>query len=95
MVIFKLLLVVLVAFAVLSAAVGPRRAWALWKRFGQAIGDALARVVMTAFYFTLFVPFAAIARRAGDPLALRPHDPPYWRPAPEGKRSLDEAAGQS
>lgn len=48
-----------------------RKVWQAWKRIGQFIGDQVARVVLTVFYFTLFMPFALGVRFLGDPLALR------------------------
>ena len=55
-----------------------RKVWEIWKRIGQFIGDQLARVVLTAFYFTLFVPFALGVRFFGDPLAMRPSSRVKW-----------------
>lgn len=55
-----------------------RKGWQAWKRFGQFIGDVIGRVVLTVFYFTLFMPFALGVRFFGDPLALRPLDRPKW-----------------
>jgi hypothetical protein len=56
-----------------------RKGWQVWKRFGQFIGDLIGRVVLTVFYFTLFMPFALGVRFFGDPLALRPLDRQKWR----------------
>ena len=58
-----------------------RKIWHGWKRFGQIIGDFLGRLVLTIFYFTLFVPFALIVRFLMDPLALRTEGV-EWRSAP-------------
>jgi hypothetical protein len=55
-----------------------RRIWHAWKRIGQFIGDAIARVVLTLFYFTLFMPFALGVRLFGDPLAIRQAGPTKW-----------------
>jgi hypothetical protein len=55
-----------------------RKAWRAWKRIGQFIGDAIGRVVLTVFYFTLFMPFALGVRLLGDPLALHPRGPSKW-----------------
>jgi len=33
--------------------------WQAWKRFGQFLGDIVARIVLTLFYFTVFAPFGA------------------------------------
>jgi hypothetical protein len=64
----QVLTVVLAAWAVVALVKGPREAWRLWKRFGHMLGDAVASVVMTLFYFTILVPFAGIARLTQDAL---------------------------
>jgi hypothetical protein len=35
-------------------------------------------VVLTVFYFTLFMPFGLGVRFFGDPLAMRRHGRPKW-----------------
>jgi len=55
-----------------------RKGWQTWKRIGQFIGDQIGRLVLTVFYFTLFMPFALGARFLGDPLALRPRSRAKW-----------------
>ena len=55
-----------------------RKIWQAWKRIGQFIGDMLGRVVLTVFYFTLFMPFALGVRFLGDPLAMRPSSHVKW-----------------
>ena len=55
-----------------------RKVWQAWKRIGQAIGDTIARLVLTVFYFTLFMPFGLGVRFFADPLALRPLSSPKW-----------------
>jgi hypothetical protein len=55
-----------------------RKAWQAWKRIGQFIGDQIGRLVLTIFYFTLFVPFALGVRLFSDPLAIRPPGRPKW-----------------
>ena len=52
-----------------------RKFWHAWKRFGQVMGDFVGRLVLTVFYFTLFMPFGLGVRFFGDPLALRPSGP--------------------
>ncbi len=69
-----------------------KRIWNAWKRLGQKIGDFLARVVLSVFYFTVFMPFALAVRLFQDPLRQRPKNlKSYW----EGKQSqtagLDDA----
>jgi len=48
-----------------------KRFWEGWKRVGQWIGDILARVVLTVFYFTVFLPFGLMSRLFADPLGIR------------------------
>ena len=55
-----------------------RKVWEGWKRFGQFMGDLFGRLVLTIFYFTLFMPFALGVRLFGDPLAIRPPSRPKW-----------------
>jgi hypothetical protein len=51
-----------------------RKLWAIWKNVGQAIGDLIGRLILSVFYFTLFMPFGLSVRLWGDPLALRLRD---------------------
>jgi hypothetical protein len=55
-----------------------RKFWQAWKRIGQFIGDQIGRVVLTVFYFTLFMPFALIVRFFMDPLAIKPLSHSKW-----------------
>ena len=55
-----------------------RKVWQAWKRIGQFIGDQIGRVVLTVFYFTLFMPFGLGVRFFGDPLALHPRARSRW-----------------
>ena len=42
-----------------------RKFWHAWKRFGQFMGDLIGRLVLTVFYFTLFMPFGLGVRFLG------------------------------
>jgi hypothetical protein len=55
-----------------------RKFWHAWKRFGQFMGDFIGRLVLTVFYFTLFMPFGLGLRFFGDPLALKVRGPSKW-----------------
>jgi hypothetical protein len=48
-----------------------RRVWEVWKRFGRFIGDIVARIALTLFYFTIFVPFGLGVRLLSDPLGTK------------------------
>ena len=55
-----------------------RKAWHAWKRFGQFMGDFIGRLVLTVFYFTLFMPFGLGVRLLADPLAIRSRGLSKW-----------------
>jgi hypothetical protein len=68
-----------------------RKAWQAWKRIGQFIGDAIGRVVLTLFYFTLFMPFGLGVRLFGDPLTIRPLSPAKWLERKTHDLTLDDS----
>lgn len=45
--------------------------WTAWLGIARVLGDLIARIVLSLFYFTLFVPFAVGVRLFGDPLGLK------------------------
>ena len=51
--------------------------WQAWKRLGQLMGTVLAYVVLTLFYFTLFLPYAVGMTWLSDPLRIR-RPRPVW-----------------
>ena len=55
-----------------------RKVWEAWKRIGQFIGDQIGRVVLSIFYFTLFMPFALGVRFFMDPLSIKPLSHSKW-----------------
>jgi hypothetical protein len=67
-----------------------RKFWHAWKRFGQFIGDFIGRLVLTVFYFTLFMPFGLGVRFFGDPLALRPRGHSQWLERTTKDRTLED-----
>jgi hypothetical protein len=48
-----------------------RRLWTHWLEIARAIAEFQSRLLLTLFYFTVFVPFGLIARLVVDPLRLR------------------------
>ena len=54
------------------------RLWSAWQRFGRWIGDQVARVFLTVFYFTLGLPFGLLVRLTQDPLDLRKEAAVNW-----------------
>lgn len=68
-------------------------AWKRWEIIGKVYGDIQARGFAVLFYFTLFVPFALVARLSSDPLQLRKSPARWLDKVPVGK-TLDEARRQ-
>ena len=68
-----------------------RKIWHAWKRFGQFMGDLIGRLVLTVFYFTLFVPFALGVRLFGDPLAMRSEVRAKWLERTSHDQTLDNS----
>ncbi|NWG13823.1 MAG: hypothetical protein HXY20_09840 [Acidobacteria bacterium] len=68
-----------------------RRAWEAWRGFGKFLGDWLARILLTIFYFTLLAPFGIGVRMASDPLATTGRSRPRWRQRTTYERQLGEA----
>ncbi len=71
-----------------------RKFWQAWKRFGHFMGDLLARVVLTVFYFTILLPFGLINTLFGDPLDMKRGQKPMWLARETGDRNLTEARRQ-
>lgn len=73
-----------------------RRFWEGWKRFGQVIGDFFARVLLTIFYFTIFLPFGLGTRLFGDPLAIKESTKtPKWQERETKDLTLEDARRQA
>jgi len=71
-----------------------RKAWEAWKRVGRAIGDFIGRVVLTVFYFTIFVPFGLGVRLLSDPLQLNRVSASFWLSRRTGDLTLEDARRQ-
>jgi len=57
-----------------------RAAWAGWKCIVRVLGDIVARVVLTAIYFTVLAPFGLILKATSDPLEIRaPRQSTFWK----------------
>lgn len=56
-----------------------RKFWAAWKKFGHFMGDLIGRLVLTIFYFTIFLPFGLGMRLLGDPLDIKQRIDSRWR----------------
>lgn len=54
-----------------------KRLWEAWKRLGRKIGDFQARVLLTALYAVVVLPFGVAFRLFADPLRIR-RRPTAW-----------------
>jgi hypothetical protein len=54
------------------------RLWQAWKKFGQILGDLVGRILLTVFYFTVFMPFGLGVRLLGDRLDSKGRSGPVW-----------------
>jgi hypothetical protein len=68
--------------------------WTHWKTFGHFLGDWLGRIVLTIFYFTIFVPFGLGVRLFSDPLHIKTDPSEFWRPRTTGDQKLEELLRQ-
>ena len=68
-----------------------RRAWRAWKRVAQFLGDAIARVILTLFYFTIVAPFGLGIRIWGDRLQLKRRARIGWWNRTTSELNLDDA----
>lgn len=71
-----------------------RRIWVLWKALGRFVGNLVGRVVLTIFYFTVFVPFGLGTRLLSDPLAIKAVPPDFWLARETQTDTLDSARRQ-
>ncbi len=68
--------------------------WPQWKEFGHFLGDWLGRIVLTIFYFTVFVPFGIGVRLFSDPLHIKTQPDEQWRPRTTGDQKLEDVTRQ-
>jgi hypothetical protein len=71
-----------------------RKVWEAWKRIGKIIGDFIGRIVLTVFYFTIFVPFGLGVRLLSDPLRLNRASSAYWLSRRTTDLTLEDARRQ-
>ncbi len=71
-----------------------KKIWEGWKAFGRFMGNMVARVVLSLFYFTVFVPFGIGVRLFSDPLQIKGERPNGWQERTTGDQSLEEVGRQ-
>lgn len=68
--------------------------WEVWKRFGRFMGNLVTRIILTLFYFTIFVPFGIGAKLFTDPLHIKGEPKEAWNKRKTGDKTMDEIARQ-
>ena len=71
-----------------------KKFWEAWKAFGRFMGNIVGRVVLSVFYFTVFVPFGLGVRAFSDPLQIKTRPESLWRPRVTADQTLAEAERQ-
>jgi hypothetical protein len=82
------------ALFIALAIVLVKNFWRHWKEFGQFLGNWLGRVVLTIFYFTVFVPFGLGVRLFADPLHIKKQPDEFWQPRTTGDQKLEDVLRQ-
>ncbi len=70
-----------------------RGLWTWWKGVAHEMGDFQARMILTTFYFSALVPFAALIRVSGK--GLRPSSRPGWHAKAIRPETVEAARQQS
>jgi hypothetical protein len=68
-----------------------KRIWEGWKAFGRFMGNQVARVALSIFYFTLFAPFGLGVRWRADPLHIKTIPGELWQPRSSTEQTTDQA----
>ena len=71
------------------------RIWQGWKRFGQMMGDLVGRIVLTVFYFTIFMPFGLGVRIFADRLDVKGWQSPTWTKRKTRDLALEDTRRQA
>lgn len=67
-----------------------RTIWRKWRAFGKLMGDFVARIFMTVFYFTIAIPFGLGMRLFKDPLHLKSRQS-GWLPRKDSDDTIESA----
>jgi len=67
-----------------------KQVWKKWRAFGRVMGDFVARIFMTVFYFTVALPFGLGVRWFKDPLHLHSSES-GWLPRETKRETMEDA----
>jgi hypothetical protein len=68
--------------------------WNGWKAFGQFMGNWVARIVLTGFYFSVLIPFGLGVRLLADPLLTKRQPHMLWQPRATDDQTLEDTQRQ-
>ena len=68
--------------------------WNGWRSLGRKAGNAVARIFMSIFYFTIFAPFGLGVRLFSDPLQIKGHNKSHWLSRELGVNTLEDSRRQ-
>ena len=70
--------------------------WALWKRFGERLATVVSRIILTALYFTIFLPAGIVYSFFKDELRARnPALTSTWIPQEASLETIEDLRKQS
>jgi hypothetical protein len=72
---------------------GVRRGWRAWTCLAHKIGNFQARVLLTALYALIVLPFGLAVRWFGDPLRIK-RRPTHWLEHPNETCDMNWARRQ-
>ncbi len=64
-----------------------------WKKFGHALGNFQARILLTLIYYVLILPFGLVVRAFSDSMHMKKR-PEKWFDHPPTPNTLEEARRQ-
>ena len=70
-----------------------KKFWAAWKKFGHALANFQARVLLTVIYSILILPFGLVVRFFADSMHIKKRTT-QWQDHPAIANDLDEARHQ-
>jgi hypothetical protein len=68
-----------------------RRLWNTWVPIGEVIGNWIARIALTIFYLTIFLPYGIGVRLLQDPLVLKKPSHAAWIERTTNDKTLNDA----
>jgi hypothetical protein len=71
-----------------------KKIWQGWQAFGRFMGNQVARVALSIFYFTIFAPFGLGVRWWSDPMHIKTTPSKLWRERTSTDQSLVAAERQ-